>query len=46
MLADLVKEGKVIPFVDRQLTLWAEIADAVRHVESGHTRGKVAIAFA
>jgi NADPH:quinone reductase-like Zn-dependent oxidoreductase len=45
MLADLVKEGKVIPFVDRTYSL-GEIADAVRHVESGHTRGKVAIAFA
>jgi NADPH:quinone reductase-like Zn-dependent oxidoreductase len=45
MLADLVQRGKVIPVVDRTYPL-REIAEAVRHVESGHARGKVVIAVA
>src|SRR5580658_4875806 len=45
ILADLVQSGKVIPVVDRTCTL-REIAEAVRHVESGHVRGKVVIAVA
>jgi len=45
ILADLVQRGTVIPVVDRTYSL-REIAEAVRHVESGHARGKVVIAFA
>jgi NADPH:quinone reductase-like Zn-dependent oxidoreductase len=42
ILADLVKDGTVTPIVDRTYPL-RETADAVRHVESGHARGKVLI---
>ena len=45
ILADLVQRGTVIPVVDRTYSL-REIAEAVRHVESGHFRGKVVIAVA
>ena len=45
ILADLVQRGTVTPVVDRTYSL-REIAEAVRHVESGHVRGKVVIAFA
>jgi NADPH:quinone reductase-like Zn-dependent oxidoreductase len=43
ILADLVQRGTVIPVVDRTYSL-RETAKAVRHVESGHVRGKVVIA--
>lgn len=42
-LADLVRRGNVVPVVDRTYSL-GETAAAVRHVESGHARGKVVIA--
>lgn len=42
ILAGLVKGGTVTPIVDRTYSL-RETADAVRHVESGHARGKVVI---
>jgi NADPH:quinone reductase-like Zn-dependent oxidoreductase len=45
ILADLVKRGTVIPIVERTYSL-RETAEAVRHVESGHVRGKVVIAVA
>jgi NADPH:quinone reductase-like Zn-dependent oxidoreductase len=45
ILADLVKRGTVVPIVDRTYSL-RETAEAVRHVESGHVRGKVVIAVA
>jgi NADPH:quinone reductase-like Zn-dependent oxidoreductase len=45
ILADLVQRGTVIPVVDRIYSL-GEIVEAVRHVESGHVRGKVVIAVA
>ena len=43
ILADLVQKGTVIPIVERTYSL-RETAEAVRHVESGHVRGKVVIA--
>lgn len=42
-LRDLMQAGKVIPVIDRTYKL-AEVPDAVRYVEKGHARGKVAIA--
>jgi NADPH:quinone reductase-like Zn-dependent oxidoreductase len=45
ILADLVREGTVIPVIDRTYPL-RETAEAVRHVEAGHVRGKVVIAVA
>jgi NADPH:quinone reductase-like Zn-dependent oxidoreductase len=45
ILAGLVQRGTVIPVVDRTYSL-RETAEAVRHVESGHARGKVVIAVA
>ena len=45
ILAGLVQRGTVIPVVDRTYSL-RETAEAVRHVESGHVRGKVVIAVA
>ena len=43
ILADLIQRGTVIPIIDRTYSL-RETAEAVRHVECGHVRGKVAIA--
>lgn len=45
VLADLVQSGKVIPVVERTYSL-RETAEAIRHVESGHVRGKVVIVVA
>jgi NADPH:quinone reductase-like Zn-dependent oxidoreductase len=45
ILADLVRRGDVVPVIERTYPL-SEIAAAVRHVESGHVRGKVVIAIA
>jgi NADPH:quinone reductase-like Zn-dependent oxidoreductase len=45
ILADLVQRGTVIPVVDHTYSL-RETAEAVRHVESGHVRGKVVITVA
>jgi NADPH:quinone reductase-like Zn-dependent oxidoreductase len=44
ILAGLVQRG-TLPVVDRIYSL-RETAEAVRHVESGHVRGKVVIAVA
>jgi NADPH:quinone reductase-like Zn-dependent oxidoreductase len=43
ILSNLVKKGTVIPVVDRTYSL-SEVAEAVRHVESGHVHGKVVVA--
>jgi NADPH:quinone reductase-like Zn-dependent oxidoreductase len=42
VLKDLVEDGKVTPVLDRTYPL-RETADAVRYLEGGHARGKVAI---
>ena len=44
VLAELVESGKVTPAVDRTFPL-AESAAAVRYLQDGHARGKVAIAL-
>ena len=41
-LADLMRDGKVTPVLDTTYSL-SETANAVRHVELGHARGKVTI---
>jgi len=45
ILADLCEKGAVTPVVDRIYSL-RDSAEAIRHVESGHVRGKVVIAVA
>ena len=42
MLAGLIEAGKVVPVIDRMYTL-REIPAAIRHVEAGHSRGKVVV---
>lgn len=42
-LRDLVDAGRVTPVVERTYPLDAA-ADAFRHLESGHARGKVVLA--
>jgi len=41
-LTDLVEAGKVRPVIDRTYQL-SQTADAMRHLESGHARGKVIV---
>ena len=41
-LAELVEDGKVTPVIDRTYPL-SEGPDAIRHLETGHARGKVVI---
>jgi len=42
VLKDLIEAGKIRPVIDRTYPL-SEVAEAVRHVETGHARGKVVI---
>jgi NADPH:quinone reductase-like Zn-dependent oxidoreductase len=41
----MVEEGKLRPVIGRTHAL-AETAAALRHIESGHSRGKVLVAIA
>jgi len=41
-LKELIEAGSVTPVIDRTYSL-SETADAIRHVETGHARGKVVI---
>ena len=43
-LKQMIEEGKVRPVVERTYSL-AEAAEAVRHVEAHHARGKVVLGF-
>ncbi|XRQ10233.1 NAD(P)-dependent alcohol dehydrogenase, partial [Actinomadura welshii] len=43
-LADLMERERIAPVIDRTYP-FAEIPDALRYIERGHARGKVAIAF-
>ena len=42
VLADLIEAGKIAPVIDSTFTL-AQAADAMRHLEAGHVRGKVVL---
>ena len=42
LIGELIATGKVMPVIDKIYPL-SEAADAVRHVEGGHARGKVLI---
>ena len=41
-VGELIATGKVTPVIDKRYKL-SEISDAIRHVETGHARGKVVI---
>lgn len=41
-LKDLAEKGQITPVVDRTYPL-AEAAAAIRHLESGHPRGKLVV---
>jgi NADPH:quinone reductase-like Zn-dependent oxidoreductase len=45
VLGDLLQSGKIEPVLDRSYPL-SGVAEALRHVESCHARGKVTIAVA
>jgi NADPH:quinone reductase-like Zn-dependent oxidoreductase len=42
VLKELLESGKVVPVIDRAYPL-ADVANAFRHLEAGHARGKVVI---
>ncbi len=42
VLRELLEAGKVTPVIDRTYPL-SEVPDAIRYLEAGHARGKVAI---
>jgi NADPH:quinone reductase-like Zn-dependent oxidoreductase len=42
LLKELIEAGKVTPVIDRTYPL-ADVAEALRHLEQGHTRGKIVI---
>ena len=44
VLAKLMEDGKVTPVIDRSYPL-ERTEDAIRHVETGHARGKVLVAI-
>jgi NADPH:quinone reductase-like Zn-dependent oxidoreductase len=41
-VGELMATGKVTPVIDRRFTL-SEVPEALRYLEEGHARGKVAI---
>jgi NADPH:quinone reductase-like Zn-dependent oxidoreductase len=41
-LRELLEDGSVVPVIDRRYTL-SEVPDAIRHLETGHTKGKTVI---
>ena len=45
MLAGLMQAGTVTPVIDRCYP-FMEAAEAMRHLESGHARGKIVVTIA
>jgi NADPH:quinone reductase-like Zn-dependent oxidoreductase len=45
LLRQLIETGRVKPVIDRSYKL-AEVREAIRYLEEGHVRGKLAIALA
>jgi NADPH:quinone reductase-like Zn-dependent oxidoreductase len=41
-LRELIEAGKVTPVIDRTYPL-REVPEAIRHLQAGHTRGKLVI---
>jgi NADPH:quinone reductase-like Zn-dependent oxidoreductase len=41
-VSELIANGKVTPVIDRRFSL-SEVPEALRYLEEGHARGKVAI---
>ena len=44
-IAQLIEAGQLRPVIDRTYPL-AEAADAIRHLETGHARGKIIVTVA
>ena len=44
-IAKLIEEGRLTPVIDRTYPL-ADAPEAIRHVETGHARGKVIVTIA
>ena len=44
-IAKLIEDRKLTPVIERTYPL-AEAADAVRHLEAGHARGKIIVTMA
>jgi NADPH:quinone reductase-like Zn-dependent oxidoreductase len=44
-VAELIEAGQVVPVIDRCYPL-EEVPQAIRHLEAGHTRGKLVIGVA
>jgi NADPH:quinone reductase-like Zn-dependent oxidoreductase len=42
---ELIEAGKLAPVIDRTYSL-TEVPDAIRYLEEGHARGKIAVAVA
>jgi NADPH:quinone reductase-like Zn-dependent oxidoreductase len=42
VIAGMIESGKVTPVIESEYS-FTQVADAIRHVETGHTRGKVVI---
>jgi NADPH:quinone reductase-like Zn-dependent oxidoreductase len=42
VLKELIEAGKVTPVVDKAYPL-SQVPEAIRHLQEGHARGKVAI---
>ena len=42
VIAGLMESGKVTPVIEKEYSL-TQVPDAIRHVETGHARGKLVI---